>query len=214
MRSWRSTAAQSPGTARRPRRARCRRCRRARARRGRTWMRRAPRSRRGPRSTSPATRRRRRRRPATAGRGTSRGQLGARFTVGQGRSGEGSGIARGREASRSDVGVGVARLGRRTSAARASSAWTRCFFEKMPRKRCQYILRKHEEAGETTGERSHDHAAGAGIEIAQHPPDCSATFTVRSLAGHPRYVFNPATRSVCVRWPQGVSATSLGVEVL
>ena len=43
-------------------------------------LRRAPRSRRGLRSTGPATRRRRRRTRATSGRGTTRGQLGAPFT--------------------------------------------------------------------------------------------------------------------------------------
>ena len=59
-------------------------------------------------------------------------------------------------------------------------------------------LDEDEETGETTRERSHDHAAGAGIEITEHRPDCSATFTVRSLARH-RGFTSPTSRSVCVR---------------
>ena len=58
-------------------------------------------------------------------------------------------------------------------------------------------LDEHEETGETTRERSHDHAAGAGIEITEHRPDCSATFTVRSLARH--RAFTRAEIPFCLR---------------
>ena len=45
-------------------------------------------------------------------------------------------------------------------------------------------LEEHTESGEATRERSDDHAPGAGIEITEHSPDCSAAFTVRSFAGY------------------------------
>ena len=64
-------------------------------------------------------------------------------------------------------------------------------------------LEEHAETGGATGERSHDHAAGAGIEVTEHRPDCSAAFTVRSLAGH--RVFTLTTPVLSASWAGAAS---------
>ena len=141
MRSWRSAAAQSPGSDRSP----STRSVPTMSPRAMASLEEAGRGEclvvgEAPPWTGRATRRRRRRTPATAGRGTNRGRLDAP------------------QLSASEP----------TSSACASSAFVRCFLENTPSTRWPYILQEHTETGDAAGEGGGDHAPGAGIEIAEH----------------------------------------------